>query len=163
MLAVFVQFLSAVRTDNSLTWCQWDSQNWSVEYDGLSNLLIYLQGFHWTRFNFQHCSSRPSWEVFHIQVQTLLFFIVSNPSLPNTLWVGVWTHKHLLRRPVGSPNRFWKILVFIDRCLTVVAILEMVFTVYVLLCNITFQDVWKKRVAVLVQYSRVTMVCTYPP
>ncbi len=27
----------------------------------------------------------------------------TNPSLPNTLWVGDWTHKHLLRRPLGGP------------------------------------------------------------
>ncbi len=37
-----------------------------------------------------------------------------NPSLPNTLWVGVWTHKHLLRRPLGGPNTYsqgiWGIL-----------------------------------------------------
>ena len=28
----------------------------------------------------------------------------SNPRLPNTLWVGVWTHKHLVRRPLGGPK-----------------------------------------------------------
>ena len=36
------------------------------------------------------------------------------PSLPNTLWVGVWAHKHLLRRPLGGPNTYsqgiWRIL-----------------------------------------------------
>ena len=26
------------------------------------------------------------------------------PSLPNTMWVGVWTPKHLLRRALGVPN-----------------------------------------------------------
>ena len=39
------------------------------------------------------------------------FFSISitnfyNHSLPNTLWVGVWTHKHLLRRPLGGPNTY---------------------------------------------------------
>ena len=28
----------------------------------------------------------------------------SSPSLPNTLWVGVWIPKHPLRRPLGGPN-----------------------------------------------------------
>ena len=36
------------------------------------------------------------------------------PSLPNTLWLGIWTHKHLLRRPFGGPNTYsqgiWGIL-----------------------------------------------------
>ena len=39
-----------------------------------------------------------------------------NPSLPSTLWVDVWTHNHLLTRPLGGPNTdphkvfgwFWK-------------------------------------------------------
>ena len=42
--------------------------------------------------------------------------MVQIPSLPNTLWVGVWTPKHLLRRPRGSfhtssdgmTGGFWK-------------------------------------------------------
>ena len=29
-----------------------------------------------------------------------------DPSLPNTFWVGVWTHKYLLRRPLGGPNTY---------------------------------------------------------
>ena len=37
-----------------------------------------------------------------------------NPSLPNTLWVGVWIHKHLLKRLLGVPNTYsqgiWGIL-----------------------------------------------------
>ena len=34
------------------------------------------------------------------------FHPLYNPSLPNTLWVGFWTHKHLLRRPLGGPNTY---------------------------------------------------------
>ena len=30
----------------------------------------------------------------------------TSPSLPNTLWVDVWTHKHLLTRPLGGPNTY---------------------------------------------------------
>ena len=44
----------------------------------------------------------------------MLPWCLTIPSLPNTLWVGVWTHKPLLRRPLGGPNTYsqgiWGIL-----------------------------------------------------
>ena len=37
-----------------------------------------------------------------------------NPSLPNTFWVGVWTHKYLPRRPLWGPSTYsqgiWRML-----------------------------------------------------
>ena len=39
---------------------------------------------------------------------------ITFPSLPNTLWVDVWTPKHLFRRflggPITSSKGIWRIL-----------------------------------------------------
>ena len=31
-------------------------------------------------------------------------WVLMSPRHPNTWWVGIWTPKHLLRRPLGVPN-----------------------------------------------------------
>ena len=54
--------------------------------------------------------TKPCWH----SIESWLFqrypytVMVYYPSLPNTLWVGVWTPKHLLRRPLGAPNTSWE-------------------------------------------------------
>ena len=59
----------------------------------------------------QHTSSKSSFLASMLVFGGVTF---CNPSLPNTLWVDVWTPKHLLRKPLRVPNTYsqgiWRIL-----------------------------------------------------
>ena len=51
---------------------------------------------------------------FFLTLAGVAIYIYIHPSLPNTLWVGVWIPKQLLRRHLGVPNTYsqgiWRIL-----------------------------------------------------
>ena len=71
------------------------------------------------RLRSQRAGQREQWEECETSgAKTVVspwdVLLVLSPSLPNILWVGIWTHKHLLRRPLGDSNAYsrgiWRIL-----------------------------------------------------
>ena len=155
MLAGFLQFFSASQ-NKPCAYMVSMRQPELICIIWLSIKSSYISPGFSTRFNTVH--QRQRWEVFHIQVQTLWSYIVSNPSPPNTFWVGVWTHKHLLRRPLGESNQILEDYgihgqLFNGCCNPWNGFHGICFVKY------DFEGCLEKRVAILVQYSTVTMDC----